>query len=55
MVDKVVRGVLTLGLAGSSVFLAVTGGDVQNWLLGLTGLAVGQYLPQPGAMKKGGG
>jgi hypothetical protein len=53
VVDKIVRGVLTLGLAGASVYLALTGSAVPNWLLGLTGIAVGQYLPTPGAIKKG--
>ena len=55
MIDKIVRGVLTLGLAGASVYLALTGVDVANWLLGLTGISVGQYLPSPGAIRKGGG
>ncbi len=54
MIDKIVRGVLTLGLAGSSVYLALMGQEVANWLLGLTGISVGQYLPTPGKLKRGG-
>ena len=48
--DKWVRGLLTIGLVGVSAYLAIVGQEVPEWLLGLTGLAVGQYLPSPGAI-----
>jgi hypothetical protein len=48
-----VRGTLSLGLVAVSSYLAIVGQEVPEWLLGLTGLAVGQYLPRPGEI--GGG
>ena len=48
MLDKWIRGIITVGLVGVSAYLAVVGAQVPEWLLGLTGLAVGQYIPRPG-------
>lgn len=55
MLDKWIRGIITVGLVGVSAYLAIVGDPVPEWLLGLTGMSVGQYLPNPGAFKKTGG
>ena len=48
--DKWVRGILTVGLVGVSCYLGIIGETVPEWLLGMTGLAVGQFLPSPGSI-----
>ena len=52
--DKIIRGVITVGLVGVSCYLAICGETLPEWLLGLTGLSVGQSLPNPGSLQKGG-
>ena len=48
--DRWIRGLVTIGLVGVSAYLWVMGRAVPDALLGLAGLAVGQYLPSPGTV-----
>lgn len=49
-IDKVVRGLITLGLVGVCGYLWATGVKPPAELLGFTGIALGQYLPNPGKL-----
>ena len=46
LIVQIIRGVLTCGLAGATIYLWVTGKEVPEGLLGFTGLAVGTYFKE---------
>lgn len=53
MIDKIVRGLITLGLLGATCYLWIKDGQTPpSELLGFTGIALGQYLPNPGSFGK---
>ena len=52
-IDKLVRGVITLGLLGATIYLWIKDGVTPPAeLLAFTGMAIGQYLPNPGSIGK---
>ena len=52
MIDKVITGFITLGCLGACVTLWIMERDIPAPLLGVTGVALGRYLPMPGGLKK---
>jgi len=51
MIDKIVRGLLTLGVVGTCVYMLLVEMAIPEWLYVLAGGFVGQYAPRPGGRR----
>ena len=54
MLDKWIRGILTVGLVGACAYLWATGREAPEVLVAFAGAGLGQYLPRPGSIRGGG-